>query len=225
MTHRTVRDVMTASIATVSPDTAFKSLAELLVEQGVNALPVLDADGRVVGIVSQSDLLRKEEYSDDPAAQRPPHSRHHRAQATALTAGDVMSSPAVTISPEASVVEAARVFDRRHLAHLVVTGADGAVVGILTPRDLLRVYLRSDDDIRDEIAGDVITNYLGCDPARADVTVTDGVVTLRGEVEHKSMVPLAARLARSVDGVVDVVNELGYAVDDSHRPMAGDPGV
>ena len=222
MTHRTVRTVMTTAVATASLDTPFKDLATIMAERGVNALPVLDAEGHVVGIVSQTDLLRKEEYSDDPAARRPPHSHHHRAQAAALTAGDVMSSPTVTIPPEASIVAAARLFDRRHVAHLVVAEADGTLVGIVTPRDLLKVYLRTDDDIRSEILGEVITNYLGCDPDRAQVTVTDGTVTLRGEVEHKSMVPLAARMARAVDGVVEVVNELAYAVDDSRLPTAAD---
>lgn len=222
MTHRTVRAVMTAPVATARLDTPFKGLAAIMAERAVNALPVLDAAGRVAGIVSQSDLLRKEEYSDDPSARRPPHSHHHRAQAAGLTAGDVMSSPAVTIAPDASIVAAARIFDRQHLSHLVVTGADGTLVGILTPRDLLKVYLRTDADIRGEILGEVITKYLGCDPDRAQVKVTDGIVTLRGEVERRSMVPLAGRMARAVDGVVDVVNELAYAVDDRHLPTAAD---
>jgi BON domain/CBS domain len=155
-------------------------LAAIMAEHGLNALPVLDAEGGIAGIISESDLIRKEEYQDDPAARRPPHSHHHRAQ------------------------------------------ADGTLAGILTPLDLLKVYLRSDGEIRDEILGEVITNYLGCDPGRAEVIVTDGVVTLRGEVERKSMVPLAGRMARSVDGVVDVVNNLAYAVDDTHLPTAAE---
>jgi CBS domain-containing protein len=108
------------------------------------------------------------------------------------------------------------------VSHLVVTEADGTLAGIVTPRDLLKVYLRADDDIRSEILGGVITKYLGCDPGRAEVAVTDGIETLRGEVERKSMVPLAAQMARSVDGVVDVVNKLAYAIDDSHLPTAAD---
>jgi BON domain len=92
------------------------------------------------------------------------------------------------------------------------------VVGILTPRNLLKVYLRTDDDIRSEILGEVVGHYLGCDPDRAKVAVTDGILTLRGEVERKNIVPLAGRMARAADGVVDVVNELAYAIDDSHLP-------
>lgn len=220
MTHRTVRTVMTPSVATVSRDTPFKALAAIMEEHGVNALPVLDAEGRLAGIVSETDLMRKEEYEDEPAARRPPLSHHHHAQANGLTAGDVMSAPAITIAAEASVVAAARAFDRRRVSHLVVTEADRTLAGIVTPRDLLKVYLRSDADIRAEILNQVIAGYLGCEPERAHVTVTDGIVTLGGEVERKSMVPLAARLARSVDGVVDVVNHLAYAIDDSRLPTA-----
>jgi CBS domain-containing protein len=193
-----------------------------MAEHGVNALPVLDEHGQLAGIVSQTDLIRKEEYQDDPAARRPPHSHRHHAQAAGLTASDVMSSPALTIGAEASIVAAARAFDRQHISHLVLTEADGAVAGIVTPRDLLKVYLRRGADIRTEILAEVIGNHLGCDPDRARVTVTDGIVTLGGEVERKSMVQLAERLARAVDGVVDVVNELAYAVDDSRLPTAAD---
>jgi len=222
MTHQPVRAVMTAAVATVSLDTPFKALAAIMAEHGLNALPVLDSDGHIAGIVTESDLMRKEEYQDESAARRPPHSRHHRAQAEGLVAGQVMSSPPITISAEASIVAAARAFDRARVSHLLVTEADGALAGIVTPLDLLKVYLRTDDEIRDEILGEVITNYLGCDPGRAEVTVTDGIVRLGGEVERKSMVPLAARMARSVDGVVDVVNHLAYATDDTYLPTAAE---
>ncbi len=222
MTHRPVRAVMTAAVATVSLDTPFKALAAIMAEHRLTALPVLDTAGCIAGIVSESDLMRKEEYQEDPSARRPPHSHRNRARAESLTAGQVMSSPAITISPAASIVAAARTFDVAHVSHLVVTESDGTLAGIVTPLDLLKVYLRTDDEIRHEIVEEVITSYLGCDPRRAEITVTDGIVTLRGEVEHKSMVPLAARLARSVDGVVDVVNHLAYAVDDTHLPTAAE---
>jgi CBS domain-containing protein len=133
-----------------------------------------------------------------------------------------MSSPAITISPDASIVAAARAFDRAHVSHLVVAEADGTLAGIVTPLDLLKVYLRTDGEIRHEILDEVIANYLGSDLGRAEVAVADGIVTLRGEVERKSMVPLAERIARSVDGVIDVQNHLNYAIDDTHLPMAAE---
>jgi CBS-domain-containing membrane protein len=222
MTHRTVGEVMSRSVVTVGLDTGFKLVAAIMEERGVSALPVLDASGCVAGIVSETDLLRKEEYSEDPSARRPPLLGHGRDRAAGLTAEDVMSSPVITVSPDASIVEAARSLDRHHVGHLVVAEEDGSLVGIVSPRDLLRVYLRSDEDIRGEVLTGIITSYLGCDPDRVEVTVDDGIVTVRGEVEHKSMVPLAARLIRAVDGVIDVKADLSYAVDDSHRPMASE---
>lgn len=184
---------------------------------------MLDGDGRVAGIVSQTDLLRKSEYQEDPDARRPPLS-HHRVQADGLTAGDAMSTSAITVGPDASVVAAARALDRQHIGHLVVTEADGSVVGVISPRDLLKVYLRPDAEIREEIIADVIIGYLGTNPARVRVTVTEGIVHLSGEVEHKSMVPLAARMARAIDGVVEVRSDLVYAIDESRRPLAGAEG-
>jgi CBS-domain-containing membrane protein len=224
MAHRIVRDVMTAEVVTVTEDAPFKELAGLMAERNVTALPVLGTQGRVVGIVAEVDLLRKEEYQDDPSARRLPrrHNRARRAQAAGLTARDVMTSPPATISPGASIVEAARALDRHRVRHLVVTDGDGWLLGIVAPRDLLKVYLRSDDEIRDEIVREVITDYLGTNPARAKVAVTNGVVTLGGEVEKKSMIRLAVKMARSVDGVVDVTDRLSYAIDDSRLPSASD---
>ena len=224
MTHRTVGDVMTRLVVTASMDMPFRTLAALMDEHKISALPVLDDAGQVAGVVSESDLLRKAEFQNDPAAEHAPRGHGRRARADGLTAGEVMTSPAVTITPQASVVAAARALDRRHVHHLVVADADGTLVGIISAHDLLRVYLRSDEDIRAEIVAGVIAGYLGCDPARTEVAVRDGIVTLRGEVERKSMVPLAARLARDVDGVVDVVADLAYAVDDGHLPTAADLG-
>jgi CBS domain-containing protein len=224
MAHRTVREVMTAEVVTVAEHTPFKELAGILAARDITALPVLDARGRVAGIVAEIDLLRKEEYQEDPSAGRLPrrHYRAGRARAAGLTAADVMSSPPVTVAPDASVVEAARALDRHRVRHLIVTDDEGRLAGIVAPRDLLKVYLRSDDEIRTEIMHDVITNYLGTDPARAKVGVADGVVTLGGEVEKKSMIRLAVKMARSVDGVIDVVDTLAYAIDDSRLPSASD---
>jgi CBS domain-containing protein len=222
MTHRKVGDVMTTEVVTVTEDVPFKELAGIMVERGVSALPVLDHQGRVAGVVSETDLLRKEEYQEDPEAKRPPRWRHHdaKARAAGVAAGDVMTSPPVTITPEASIVAAARALDRHHVRRLVVTSADGWLAGIVTPSDLLRVYLRSDEEIRAEILQQVI-GYLGTDPGLVKVAVREGVVTLAGRVETKSMIALAVRLSRGVDGVVDVVEQLGYAVDDTRVPPRG----
>ena len=222
MAHRKVGAVMTVGVVTVTPDTRFKELARIMAEHDVSALPVLDPDGRPAGVVCEVDLLRKEEYQEDRAAKRAPRWRRwsQRARAKGRTAADVMTSPAITTTPEATVVEAARLLDQHRIKHLIVTSADGRVTGIVTPRDLLRVYLRSDDEIRGEIVSEILTGYLGTNPILVKVNVADGVVTLDGEVEHKSMIPIAIRMTHAVDGVVDVVDRLTFAIDDTHRPAA-----
>ncbi|HBW18187.1 MAG: CBS domain-containing protein [Streptosporangiaceae bacterium] len=210
MAHRTVSDVMTAEVATIDEDAPFKELVSALAERGVSALPILDAQGRVSGVVSEIDLLRKEEYRDEPGEGHPSPWRHRgdRARAAGLTARDVMTAPPVTISPDASIVTAARMLHRHGVRRLVVLDADGWLAGIVTPSDLLKVYLRSDDDIRAEVLDEVITDYLGANPDLVRVAVSDGVVTLGGTVASQSMMRLAGKMARSVDGVVDVVNHL-----------------
>jgi CBS domain-containing protein len=223
MTHRKVGDVMTTEVVTVTQDVPFKEVAAIMAERSVSALPVLDHQGRVTGVVSEADLLRKEEYQEEPEAKRPPRWRHHdaRVRAAGLTAGDLMTSPPVTITPDASIVAAARALDRHHVRRLVVNSADGWLAGIVTPSDLLRVYLRSDEEIRAEILQEIISDYLGTNPDLVKVAVREGVVTLAGRVETKSMIALAVRMSRGVDGVIDVVEQLGYAVDDTHVPPRG----
>jgi CBS-domain-containing membrane protein len=183
-------------------------------------VPVLGPDGRVAGVVSEIDLLRKQEYQQDAHAGRAPrrHRWANRARASGRTAADVMSSPAITVAPDVSVVAAARLLDRHHIRRLLAVGDDGRLAGIVTPHDLLRVYLRADDDIRDEIINDILVHYLATNPALVKVTVTDAVVTLAGELGQKSMIPIVIRMTQAVDGVVDVVGRLTFAVDDTHRP-------
>jgi CBS-domain-containing membrane protein len=221
MTHRTVRDVMTTRVATASPGTRFKDLTDIMDKWEVSGLPVTDSAGRVVGVVSQTDLLKKQEYLQDPSAGQPPRwHREDRARAAGLTAADVMTSPAITVSPDASLVEAARQLDRHHAKRLPVVDGNGRLIGLVTPRNLLRIFLRPDEDIRDEIITDALAGDLGASPAKVRVTVAGGVVTLGGQVPAKSMIPLAVRLARSVDGVVAVVNKLTFADDDADPAQA-----
>ncbi len=220
MSHRKVRDVMTTDVVTVPSDMRFKELAALLDRLKVSALPVLGPDGHVAGVVSEVDLLRKEEYQQDADAKRPPRWRRwaDRAKARGRIAADVMSSPPITVVPDASVVAAARLLDRHHIKRLPVVGADGRLAGIVTPHDLLRVYLRSDEDIRDEIVNEILVGCLRTNPALIEVTVTGGVVTLAGELGQKSLIPAAFRMAQAVDGVVDVEGQLCFAVDDTNPP-------
>ncbi len=220
MTHHRVREVMTADVACARQDTPFKELAGLMAARGISALPVLDADGQVAGVVSEADLLHKEEYQENGG--RPPHwwHRRSRAKAAGMTARDVMTSPALTIGPDATVVEAARALLGQHVKRMPVVDSAGHLAGIVSRQDLLRVFLRSDEEIASEIRTEVFGEELGTNLALVQVDVAQGVVTLSGEVQVKSMVGVAVRLAHSVDGVVDVVGNLTYAVDDTPLPKS-----
>jgi CBS domain-containing protein len=212
---------MTTAVACAHEDTPFKELAAIMASRGIRALPVLDERGQVAGVVSETDLLRKEEYPED-GAKRIAHWRHRadRAKAAGVIARDLMTSPAITIGPDATVVEAARSLGAHHIERLPVVDAANQLAGICSQRDLLRVFLRPDEQIRDEVRGDVLGAALATNLVLVHVDVAGGVVTLGGEVGSKSMIPLAVRLTHEVDGVVGVVDKLTFAVDDAPLPMS-----
>jgi CBS domain-containing protein len=219
MRHYKVQEVMTADPVTVTPATSLKHVADLLVRQGVSAIPVVSLQGKVLGVIAETDLLRKEELQRDPDSL---HSvrlnyRARRDLATAETAGEIMSTAPVTVRPGATVAEAARLMDRHDATCLLVTEEHGKLIGVIAPRNLLQVFLRPDEEIRAEIIQDVLTGYLGTNPALIQVRVTDGVVRLAGELERKSLLDFIVPAIRAVDGVIDVEveGELRYAIDDT----------
>lgn len=219
MRHRlTVADVMTTEVVTVPEDTGFKAVAELLAERHITAVPVTDRYDRIAGVVSETDLMRKEEYQRSSRLhwwQRWTR-RHQLAKATAVTAGQLMTGPAITVSQESTIDEAAQLMAARDITRLVVTDAEGYfLVGIVTRSDLLKAYTATDSEILRRIRLDVIQHALWDDPFGVEVTVTDGVVTLSGQIDRRSLAPIAEKLTREVDGVVDVHNELTWAFDDT----------
>ncbi|KOT37075.1 inosine-5'-monophosphate dehydrogenase [Streptomyces caelestis] len=223
MLHRLVGDLMTSAVVSVRQDTGFKDIAERLAHHDITAVPVVDGQDRPVGVVSEADLLRKQESQADPgghlAAAHP--SPAERTKAHALTAEELMTGPAVVARPQWSVVEAARAMARHHVKRLPVVDDAGRLVGIVSRADLLRVFLRRDLTIGEEITTDILTRTLGLTPGTVVVQVTDGRVTLSGTVPQESLIPIAVRLSESVDGVVDVTNllrpETGTAVDTPRR--------
>jgi CBS domain-containing protein len=231
MKHRKIKNVMTTDVATVREDTTFKDLVQVLDERDVSAVPVLDPSGRVAGVVSHADLLPKQ-GAQEPSESRSPMAwlQHYwdRGRAQATTAGELMTTPARTIGPEATVVDAAKLLDRHQIKRLPVVDDTGKLVGIVSRRDLLGVFLRGDSDIADEIAHEVFERNLGIEvsPATVTVEVRDGVAILRGELERKSMIPIAETLTSRIDGVVDVNAHLAFIRDDTHihipEPMAVD---
>ena len=230
MRHYQVRDVMTANPMTVTPATPLKNVADILVRGRIGVVPVLTPQGRVAGVVAEGDLLRKEQLQRDPEGRHSMHLpyRTRRDIATAETAGELMDRYPPTAQAGTSVAEAARLMDRHQSRFLLVTGEDGKLLGVVTARDLLRVFLRPDAAIKAEISRDVLSRYLGANPVLVGVDVTDGVVRLTGELERKSMLAAALRAVRAVDGVIDVESQLGYAIDDIRLPrvpVAGREGT
>ncbi|MFD6191937.1 CBS domain-containing protein [Streptomyces sp. NPDC060275] len=201
----TVSDVMTHTAVAVGPQAPLKDVIALMDQWKVSALPVLEGEGRVVGLVSEADLLPKEEFRDsDPDRFTQMRRLTDLAKAGGLTAADVMTAPAVTVHPDATLAQAARIMAQRKVKRLPVVNAEGLLEGIVSRADLLKVFLRTDDDIADEVGQDVVAPLFRSLADNVRVEVSDGVVTLRGRVEDTSLVPVAARLVRAVEGVVDV---------------------
>ena len=189
--HRQVDDVMTASVVTADPLTPYKEVARLLAEHQISGLPVLRAGWQVVGVVSESDLLAVQ----DRAARTGPVATVSRASGLTLLAGHLMTAPPVTIGPDATLAAAVRLMTARGVRRLPVTGADCQLIGIVSRRDLLSVFLRPDPDI----ARDVGLVLAGISAASVAVPVRHGVVTLTGVPAD-----LVAEV-RGIDGVVEVI--------------------
>jgi len=216
-----VSDVMTSDVIVVTEDTPYKTLVAMLAEHHISALPVINRCGGVGGVVSETDLLRKEEFQRARSLPRALNWWRHRARSKGAgrTAADVMTRPAVTIEQDASIPVAARLMARRGVTRLIVTDPGGDVLtGIVTRSDLLKAFLVSDDRIRQQVRREVVEYALWADPVAIEVAVEDGVVTLTGRLEHRSMTEIAEKLTRDIDGVVDVVNELSWDFDDTAVP-------
>jgi CBS domain-containing protein len=214
-----VGDVMTTQVVTVSKTARYKDLVRLMTEHKVNALPVITDKKRVIGMVSEADVLRKQEQNFRRFGTGLPRRTHHeRDQAKARTAGELMTSPAITIHPEAPLGAAARLMNGHNIRRLPVVDATGTLTGIVSRRDLLSVFLRSDTEIAAEIR-DVIATILLEDGDMISVTVRHGVATLSGTLARRDLIPVAIRLASEVDGVVSVLDKFGPA----DHPVTGQP--
>ena len=199
----TVSDVMTHTVIAVGRDAPFKEIVELIDQWKVSALPVLEGEGRVIGVVSEADLLPKEEFRDTEAGDLT-----ERAKAGGVTAGELMSTPAVTVHADAMLAEAARIMARRHVKRLPVVDRVGMLQGVVSRSDLLKVFLRSDEEIAEEIRYSVLTHLPVI--TTLGVSVTEGVVTLSGSMPDRGLVPVVARAVRAVEGVVDVHLDLTH---------------
>lgn len=216
--HRTVGDVMTTRVHVASPLTPFKLLVRLIEENRISAIPIVDQHGRPVGVVSEGDLLLKERRKELDSSRDSLHPWRHmreKEKASGSIAAEIMTAPPITIPPGTLLAEAARFMQQRSVRRLIVVDDRGKIAGIVSRSDLLQVFLRSDDDIRDEVVAQIIASLAPTDAHAIDVDVSSNVITLAGEVDRRSDAAILERLSREVDGVVEVVNRLTYRWDDS----------
>ncbi|MFF4624507.1 CBS domain-containing protein [Nonomuraea jabiensis] len=227
MVRISVRDVMTTHVASVAPDTPFKDVAELLVRRGVSAVPVLEEDGRVAGVVSEGDLLRKEEFREQYYGEdyRPRlrarlgrrlagRGADGQEKAEAATAAELMSAPAVTVAPDVSTVTAARLMDEHRVKRLVVVDAEGRLIGIVSRRDLLKAYVRDDAELKSWVEEAIPEQSRWNDRTGIVVQVHDGIVTLSGCTSTRTEAAAAVRMAKGLGGVVGVRDGLEWERDD-----------
>ena len=204
--HPTVRDVMSTKLVTAREDTPFKELVRLLKTNRIAALPVLDGKGALAGIVSESDLLVKEQHS---GGELPVAAWIFEAdRVDGKVARDLMTWPVLTARASDSIARAAHEMQQYGVRHLVVTGRGGKPEGIVSRSDLLGVYLRPDGEIRDQVVYGVVDEMLSIDPATLTVDVKDGVVELSGPVPDLATAELLCSVAARVPGVVAVVDRL-----------------
>lgn len=219
-----VADAMSVDVVTVSPETPLKDAAALLARHGISGLPVVEGEA-VVGVVSEADVVarstgRRESRSLLGALFG---GDRHGENISGATVKDAMTSPAVTIAPGRQVADAARVMVERRVNRLPVV-EDSQLVGIVTRADLVRAFVRPDEELEREIREDVAETALWIDGRSLDVSVDRGAVRLGGEVERRADAELLERFTAAVPGVVSVDSELRWKFDDPKLP-ASDPRV
>ncbi|MFF4585378.1 CBS domain-containing protein [Streptomyces sp. NPDC001388] len=220
--------VMVGDVVTARCDTPFKDVVRLLEEHRISGLPVIDEDRKVIGVISESDLVLRQVREPGSTGVRARcrrllsgRARHTAAKGVARTARGVMTAPAVTVRADTTVAEAARLMTEHRVKRLPVVDEEGTLVGIVTRRDLLQVFLRTDDEIRRDVQREVLLNTLWLAPHTVETAVRNGVVTLTGRLERRSEIRVAVAMTRRLDGVVDVVDHLTYRIDDKPEQPAG----
>ncbi len=216
--NATVKDVMTAEVVAVRRETTFQGLAAALRQYRVSGFPVVDDGRKVIGVVSEADMLAKEALVEPGLVAGLLHHSDVR-KAEGLTAGDLMTHQVVTVSPDDSVEQAARMMHFLRVRQLPVVNSGGELVGIVSRSDVLSVFDRSDEDIRKDVTDTMILHEFLVDPRQFRVTVEAGVVTLEGTPETTALGRALVRKARHVPGVVAVRDRLSYS--DDYPVVAG----
>jgi CBS domain-containing protein len=221
-----LREVMTGEpdVVSVPREATLKQVAELMVEHHISGVPVVDADRRVVGVVSEADIVRSETAGtgrEGVLARARALAGHRAGVSMPRTAGEAMTSPAVTIGADQTVMEAAHAIADRGVNRLPVVDENGQLVGMLTRADVVRAFVRSDEEIAEELREGVVQRLVGPGAGAVEVTVTDGEVLLTGEVDTTTTARLLEYLGSRAPGVVSLRSELRTADEDGGRPLAG----
>jgi CBS domain-containing protein len=207
-----VRDVMATRVVAVGRTASFKAMIVRMRKARISAFPVIDDEGRVIGVVSQADMLDKEaDLATNPGSLASVLRFGGHAKADGVTAADLMTSPPVTASPDTSLAEAARLMRDHQVKRLPVIDATGHLIGIVSRGDVLSVFTRPDADIRREAAEEMIAESLMMDSRGLGVTVQDGIVTLLGRPETRQVGRDLVEAVRHIDGVISVRDQLSYA--------------
>jgi CBS domain-containing protein len=215
----TVEQVMTRTVAVVGTDTPFKAIVEMMDDNRVSAVPVVDEDGALVGIVTEEDLLLKEgRFQDDVRLLESPRRRRERHKAEGVFAADLMTSPVVTVRPQTTVAEAARCMHERHVKRLPVVDGTGHLAGIVSRADLLRVFVRPDPLLEREVREAVIARHFADQADAVTATVRDGIVHLTGTIDRGSQMDVLVGLLEGIDGLVGMDNDLTVRIDDVEPP-------
>jgi CBS domain-containing protein len=219
-----ISDVMTEEVVTVRPERSLKEVAEILALHRISGAPVVDANGTVIGVVSELDIVRQEVGEEKPSGRLSRlFGRRRKREVEKRTARDAMTSPPITIGPRREVSQAARTMVELGINRLPVVD-DGRLVGIVARADLVGAFLRSDEEIAHELRDDVVTGTLWIDPKAVSIDVKDGVVTLGGEVDTRADAELLSLFALRVPGVVEVRSRLTWRIEEP-RLQRSDPHV
>ncbi len=214
-----VEAIMQRSVVTVRPEAPLRDVARILLEHAISGVPVVDSEGDVIGVVSEADFVLREQGA--PVGRRrlsrflaDDADRSTLVKAAATTAGEAMTSPALTVDPDTSLRDAARLMTERQVNRLPVIH-EHRLVGIVTRADIVRAYARSDEELREAILTEVVRRAMWLEEGSVSVTVEGGVARLTGTVEKRSDVPILRHLVLEVPGVMDCVVAVGWRLDDS----------
>jgi CBS domain-containing protein len=212
-----VQDIMTTDVVTARPDTSLKEVARMLVERGISGMPIVDNDGSVFGVISESDVIAKERPAPDDGSAMARLMRRidieEQVRHEARTAGDAMSSPPITVQAYWTIPGAAALM-REHAINRLPVVRQGRLIGIVTRADLVRAFARSDEEIAGEIRAQVaLQDGLWNGDGAVEVDVQDGETTLSGSVRRRIDAEVLPKLVAGVPGVVGVHSKLTWTED------------